>query len=130
MSTSLPESAEPKLIDIWLCGHVGILFLVFFVHIIVSLAQEQDEEDECDQNRVMKIKNNNDGEKKWAMMKTFLDLVSKLNTVDSVYKWRLPSLSELTPMIFEMGLTHLGPEAYKYHLLSGFATNCVTQVLL
>ena len=29
------------------------------------------------------------------------------------YKLRLPSLSELTPMIFEMGLTHLGSEAFK-----------------
>ena len=28
--------------------------------------------------------------------------------------WRPPSLSELTPMIFDMGLTHLGSEASKY----------------
>ena len=27
------------------------------------------------------------------------------------YIWRLPSLSELTPMIFNMRLTHLGSEA-------------------
>ena len=29
-------------------------------------------------------------------------------------KWRPPSLSELTPMIFNTGLTHLGSEASKY----------------
>ena len=29
-------------------------------------------------------------------------------------KWRLPSLSELTPMVFNTGLTYLGLEASKY----------------
>ena len=28
--------------------------------------------------------------------------------------WRAPSLSELTPMILNMGLTHLGSEASNY----------------
>ena len=28
--------------------------------------------------------------------------------------WRPPSLSELTPTIFNMGLTHLGSDASKY----------------
>ena len=31
-------------------------------------------------------------------------------------KWRHPSLSELTPMLFNTGLTHLGLEASKYSL--------------
>ena len=30
------------------------------------------------------------------------------------YIWRPPSLSELSPMIFSMGLTHLGSEATIY----------------
>ena len=29
-------------------------------------------------------------------------------------KWRPPSLSELTPIVFNMGFTHLGSEASKY----------------
>ena len=33
-------------------------------------------------------------------------------------KLRPPSLSELTRMIFNLGLTHLGSEAYKYQLMS------------
>ena len=31
-----------------------------------------------------------------------------------LYKWRPPRLSELTPMIFNTGLTHLGSEASIY----------------
>ena len=34
-----------------------------------------------------------------------------------IYIWRLPSLSELTHMIFNMGLTHLGSEASIYPML-------------
>ena len=30
--------------------------------------------------------------------------------------WMHPSLSELTPMLFNMGLTHLGSEAFIYRL--------------
>ena len=30
--------------------------------------------------------------------------------IKTTIKWRPPSLSELTPMIFNMGLTNLGPE--------------------
>ena len=29
-------------------------------------------------------------------------------------KWKPPNLSELTPIIFNTGLTHLGSEAFKY----------------
>ena len=32
----------------------------------------------------------------------------------NIYIWRPPSLSELTPMIFNTGLTHLGSEASNY----------------
>ena len=32
------------------------------------------------------------------------------------YIWRPPSLSELTPMIFNMVLTHLGLETFIYNL--------------
>ena len=32
-------------------------------------------------------------------------------------KWRLPSLSELTPIIFNMELTHLGSEDSKLSIL-------------
>ena len=31
----------------------------------------------------------------------------KINITELHYKWRLPSLSELTPMIFNTELTHL-----------------------
>ena len=34
------------------------------------------------------------------------------------YKWRPPGLSELTPMIFNIGLTHFGSEASKYQKVS------------
>ena len=34
-------------------------------------------------------------------------------TLITSYKWRPPSLNELTPMIINMGLTHLGSEASK-----------------
>ena len=58
--------------------------MVFLVHIIVSVAQEFWKEEENDQDRVFKIskKNNNldnfgeHDERKWSMMKAFLDLVS------------------------------------------------------
>ena len=30
-----------------------------------------------------------------------------------VYEWRPPSLSELTPIVFDMELTHLSWEAFK-----------------
>ena len=35
VSTSLPTSAEPKLIDFWMFIHVVILFLMFLVHVLV-----------------------------------------------------------------------------------------------
>ena len=37
-------------------------------------------------------------------------------------KWRPPSLNELTPIIFSMGLTHLGSEAAKYYSPLRFST--------
>ena len=38
--------------------------------------------------------------------------IDLLEIIDlSLDKWRFPSLSELTPMVFNMGLTHLGSEA-------------------
>ena len=36
--------------------------------------------------------------------------------IEPVAKWRPPSLSKLTPMIFNTRLTHLGSEASKSHL--------------
>ena len=45
--------------------------------------------------------------------------LSKLNScaffiiyINMMSNWRPPSLSELIPMIFNTGLTHLGPEAF------------------
>ena len=35
--------------------------------------------------------------------------------IDANYGWRPSSLSELTPMLFNMGLTHLGSEASNYY---------------
>ncbi|MCL4144127.1 UNVERIFIED_CONTAM: hypothetical protein GTU68_064801 [Idotea baltica] len=32
-SSSLPASADPKLIDIWMFIHISLLFLVFIVHV-------------------------------------------------------------------------------------------------
>ena len=31
--------------------------------------------------------------------------------------WRLPSLSELTPMVLNTGLTHLGSEAFNFKVI-------------
>ena len=42
-----------------------------------------------------------------------LDLGSNRITGTTTNKCRPPKLSELTPMIFNMGLTHLGSEASK-----------------
>ena len=39
--------------------------------------------------------------------------LSSNSIVDNI--WRSPSLSELTPMVFNMGLTHLGLEAFIYN---------------
>ena len=33
--------------------------------------------------------------------------------------WKLPSLSELTPMIFNTGLTHLGSQTSNYNIQNG-----------
>ena len=44
------------------------------------------------------------------------------------YIWRPPSLSELTPMIFDMGLTHLGSEASIYHILILIITGFFTKL--
>ena len=35
------------------------------------------------------------------------------------YKWRPPRLSELSPVIFQMELTHFGSEASMYCIFSG-----------
>ena len=57
----------------------------------------------------------------------FLDLMSeekKTAYLNEILKqvclfiiWRPPSLSELTPKLFNTGLTHLGFEAFIYYLL-------------
>lgn len=41
VSTSLPTSADPKLIDVWMFTHVALLFVVFLVHIIVIYIHSQ-----------------------------------------------------------------------------------------
>ena len=43
-------------------------------------------------------------------------IVYELNLQELLIKWRLSSLSELTPMIYNMGLTHLGPEDSRYFI--------------
>ena len=45
------------------------------------------------------------------------------------YNWRPPSLSELTPMVFNTGLTHLGSEASKYTCMYEFP-NMVFKIIL
>ena len=47
-----------------------------------------------------------------------LTIIDKLQRLD-YYIWRPPSLSELTPMIFDMGLTHFGSEASFYVFIFG-----------
>ena len=49
---------------------------------------------------------------KYACWIVFLVAMSSFN------KWRPPSLSELTPMIFNVVLTHYGSEASKYACMS------------
>ena len=81
MSSTLPESAEPKLIDIWMCCHVGILFCIFLVHIIVNVVKEKIEHEEnlverhFDYENKNYIASNQVKDKKWAMMKNVLELV-------------------------------------------------------
>ena len=71
VSTTLPESAEPKMIDIWMCTHVAILFLIFFVHIIVNAVKERyEDEQEIKGHRTYNIG------RKWTTMKSVMDLVS------------------------------------------------------
>ena len=41
---------------------------------------------------------------------------------DPVKYWRPPSLSELTPIIFNTGLTHLASEASISHFINAFKT--------
>ena len=38
-----------------------------------------------------------------------------INMVYSIYKWRPPRQSELTPYQIKSELTHLGSEAFKYN---------------
>ena len=45
-------------------------------------------------------------------------------------KWKPPSLSELTPMIFDMGLTHLGLEATKSIMKLFLASFHIKHILL
>ena len=45
-----------------------------------------------------------------------LHAINGANELNSDYIWRPPSLGELTLMIFNMGLTHLGSEASIYIL--------------
>ena len=40
-----------------------------------------------------------------------ISLLIKIHILMKCFIWRPPSLSELTPMIFNTGLTHLGLEA-------------------
>ena len=42
-----------------------------------------------------------------------IDLEHYCNT----FKWRPPSLSELTPIMFNMEISYLGSEASKYHIV-------------
>ncbi|MCL4126239.1 UNVERIFIED_CONTAM: hypothetical protein GTU68_029340 [Idotea baltica] len=56
ISSSLPLSADPKLIDVWMFTHVCILFLVFEVHIIIIFlfikSTRMKEEEEKKENKV------------------------------------------------------------------------------
>ncbi|MCL4147038.1 UNVERIFIED_CONTAM: hypothetical protein GTU68_052828 [Idotea baltica] len=40
VSTTLPKSAEPKSIDIWMFAHIMVLLLVFVVHVCVIRSNE------------------------------------------------------------------------------------------
>ena len=42
-------------------------------------------------------------------------------------KWRSPNLNELTPIIFNTGLTHLGSEASKYSIV--FFYRCELRII-
>ena len=70
MSSTLPESAEPKLIDIWMCVHVGVLFLVFLVHIMTGFTKNSGGEEREETRATVSEK------RKWDMMNSVLELVS------------------------------------------------------
>ena len=44
--------------------------------------------------------------------------------------WRPPSLSELTPMIFNMGLTYLGSEASNYSKIKSMRLSAMASILV
>ena len=82
MSSTLPESAEPKLIDIWMCVHVGILFLVFLVHIMTGLNKKSGDGEKEDTKAMVFEK------RKWDMMNSVLELVS----YSYIYQIPIPKL--------------------------------------
>ena len=66
------------MIDIWMCLHVALLFLIFLVHMIVNIAKERYDE-RIEQER------DNIAERKWATMKSILDLVSDYLSYNLTY---------------------------------------------
>ncbi|XP_069159020.1 uncharacterized protein [Procambarus clarkii] len=43
-STTLPPSAEPKLVDVWMFGNVSVLTLIFVVHVAVLCVHQQQQQ--------------------------------------------------------------------------------------
>ena len=54
----LPQSAAPKLIDIWLFAHVAVLFLVFLSQMLVIYLhnRKQNQIDACNEKKKAKQK--------------------------------------------------------------------------
>ena len=46
-------------------------------------------------------------------------IVTIYGQTNSKYIWRPPSQSALTPIIFNMGLSHLGLEVFNYCIITG-----------
>nr|XP_045606503.1 glutamate-gated chloride channel alpha-like [Procambarus clarkii] len=44
ISTTLPPSAEPKLVDVWMFGNVSVLTLIFVVHVAVLCVHQQQQQ--------------------------------------------------------------------------------------
>ena len=76
MSSTLPESAAPKLLDIWMFYHVLVLFLVFIMHVIVNILLEKSNKKQ--ENKKQNKKSPQNDFDKWNLMKKTLELVSSI----------------------------------------------------
>ena len=64
------------MIDIWMLGHVAVLFLVFLVHVSVSLMTEKAKNKIEDSREIKKNPKIKEDSKNWLLLKSALLLVN------------------------------------------------------